>query len=130
MRGGLERWKRVVESHGVQAISYGFEGTCDAHVHYSTGAEALEAYSDAQRTAEISVDVWSRRAVQQISLNEVDAFPSKATAYPIEFPGGIRVEVSYRGRDRWLKLPLGSNPTRAAEEDTAALHAALIEDLA
>ncbi len=46
MRGGLERWKRGVESRGVrQAISYALEGTCDAHVHHSPGVEALEAYS-------------------------------------------------------------------------------------
>lgn len=48
MRGGLERWKRGVESRGVrQAISYALEGTCDAHVPYPTGAEALEAYGAA-----------------------------------------------------------------------------------
>ncbi|WP_345799800.1 AAA family ATPase [Microbacterium sp. AZCO] len=48
MRGGLERWKRGVESHGVrQAISYALEGTCDAHMPYPTGAEALEAYGAA-----------------------------------------------------------------------------------
>ncbi|MFG6491278.1 AAA family ATPase [Microbacterium sp. P03] len=48
MRGGLERWKRGAESRGVrQAISYALEGTCDAHVHNSTGAEALEAYGAA-----------------------------------------------------------------------------------
>ena len=48
MRGGLERWKRGVESRGVRhAISYALEGTCDAHMPYSTGAEALEAYGAA-----------------------------------------------------------------------------------
>lgn len=48
MRGGLERWKRGVESRGVrQAISYALEGTCDAHLGRSTGAEALEAYGTA-----------------------------------------------------------------------------------
>lgn len=45
MRGGLERWKRGVESHGVrQAISYALEGICDAHLRHTTGAEALKAY--------------------------------------------------------------------------------------
>lgn len=45
MRGGLERWKRGVESRGVrQAIGYALEGTCDAHLRHSTGTEALEAY--------------------------------------------------------------------------------------
>src|SRR6478735_2950437 len=48
MRGGLERWKRGVESRGGRhAISYALEGTCDAHMPYPTGAEALEAYSAA-----------------------------------------------------------------------------------
>jgi hypothetical protein len=48
MRGGLERWKRGVESRGVrQTISYAFEGTCDAHLQHPTGAEALQAYSAA-----------------------------------------------------------------------------------
>jgi hypothetical protein len=44
MRGGLERWKRGAESRGIRhASSYAVEGTCDAHMHKSTGAEALEA---------------------------------------------------------------------------------------
>lgn len=48
MRGGLERWKRGVESRGVRhAISYALEGTCDAHMPHSTGVEALEAYGAA-----------------------------------------------------------------------------------
>ncbi|KRA24068.1 hypothetical protein ASD65_06240 [Microbacterium sp. Root61] len=46
MRGGLERWKRGVDSRGVDnAIDYALKGTCDAHLHRSTGAEALETYS-------------------------------------------------------------------------------------
>lgn len=48
MRGGLERWKRGVDSRGSRnAISYALEGTCDAHMSSSTGAEALETYSAA-----------------------------------------------------------------------------------
>lgn len=48
MRGGLERWKRGVESRGVrQAIGYALEGTCDAHLQHSPGLDALEAYSAA-----------------------------------------------------------------------------------
>lgn len=48
MRGGLERWKRGVESRGVrQAIAYALEGTCDAHRQHSPGVDALEAYSAA-----------------------------------------------------------------------------------
>ncbi|WP_250646045.1 relaxase domain-containing protein [Microbacterium tenebrionis] len=48
MRGGLERWKRGVESRGVRhAISYALEGTCDAHLQHATGVDALEAYSAA-----------------------------------------------------------------------------------
>lgn len=48
MRGGLERWKRGVESRGVRrAIGYALEGTCDAHLQRSPGVDALEAYSAA-----------------------------------------------------------------------------------
>ena len=48
MRGGLERWKRGVGSRGVgQAIDYALKGTCDAHLHLSTGSDALELYSNA-----------------------------------------------------------------------------------
>jgi hypothetical protein len=48
MRGGLERWKRGVESRGVRrAIGYALEGICDAHLHHSPGVDALEAYSAA-----------------------------------------------------------------------------------
>lgn len=48
MRGGLERWKRGVESRGVrQAIAYALEGTCDAHLQHSPAVDALEAYSAA-----------------------------------------------------------------------------------
>lgn len=46
MRGGLERWKRGVESRGLrQAIGYALEGICDAHLQHSPGVDALEAYS-------------------------------------------------------------------------------------
>ncbi|WP_109210232.1 MULTISPECIES: AAA family ATPase [Microbacterium] len=48
MRGGLERWKRGVDSRGVrQAIGYALEGTCDARLQHSPGVDALEAYSAA-----------------------------------------------------------------------------------
>lgn len=48
MRGGLERWKRGVGSRGVgQAIDYALKGTCDAHLHPTTGSDALEMYSAA-----------------------------------------------------------------------------------
>lgn len=48
MRGGLERWKRGVESRGVrQAIGYALDGNCDAHLHHSPGVDALEAYGAA-----------------------------------------------------------------------------------
>lgn len=48
MRGGLERWKRGVESRGVRhAIAYALEGTCDAHMPHPTGVEALGAYGAA-----------------------------------------------------------------------------------
>lgn len=48
MRGGLERWKRGVESHGVrQAIAYALKGTCDSHLRTTTGADAPAKYSAA-----------------------------------------------------------------------------------
>ena len=48
MRGGLERWKRGVDSRGVRhAIAYALEGTCDAHLPHASGADALEAYGAA-----------------------------------------------------------------------------------
>jgi energy-coupling factor transporter ATP-binding protein EcfA2 len=46
MRGGLERWKRGVSSHGVrQALAYAFEGSCDSHLRTSSGVDALAGYS-------------------------------------------------------------------------------------
>jgi len=51
MRGGLERWKRGVESRGVrQAIGYALEGICDAHLQRSPSVDALEAYSAASNS--------------------------------------------------------------------------------
>ncbi len=47
MRGGLERWKRGVDSRGVRhAVSYALEGTCDSHLQRATGADALQVYAD------------------------------------------------------------------------------------
>lgn len=52
MRGGLERWKRGVDSRGLRhAVAYALEGSCDAHVSHSTGAQALESYSGAADSA-------------------------------------------------------------------------------
>ncbi|WP_240658513.1 AAA family ATPase [Microbacterium sp. CPCC 204701] len=46
MRGGLERWKRGVDSQGVrQAMAYAFKGSCDSHLRMATGADALADYS-------------------------------------------------------------------------------------
>lgn len=51
MRGGLERWKRGVDSRGVrQAIAYALEGTCDAHRSHPTGVDALGAYAEASES--------------------------------------------------------------------------------
>ncbi|WP_424446501.1 relaxase domain-containing protein [Microbacterium sp. CH-015] len=48
MRGGLERWKRGVDSRGVQqAIAYALEGICDAHRPSIAGVDALGMYADA-----------------------------------------------------------------------------------
>lgn len=59
MRGGLERWKRGVESQGVrQAMAYAFKGSCDSHLRAVTGVEALAAYSasDAARVTRYTVE--------------------------------------------------------------------------
>ncbi|WP_052226418.1 AAA family ATPase [Microbacterium mangrovi] len=45
MRGGLERWKRGVASHGVrQALGYAFDGTCDSHIDHTAGIEGAARY--------------------------------------------------------------------------------------
>ncbi|MDR7113738.1 energy-coupling factor transporter ATP-binding protein EcfA2 [Microbacterium trichothecenolyticum] len=47
MRGGLERWKRGVESQGVrQAVAYALKGSCDSHLR-SAGVDALAGYGAA-----------------------------------------------------------------------------------
>ncbi|MEV8266851.1 AAA family ATPase [Microbacterium sp. NPDC076911] len=47
MRGGLRSWKRGVDSRGIRnAISYAFDGTCDAHLSESAGAAAAATYSE------------------------------------------------------------------------------------
>ncbi len=46
MRGGLQRWKRGVASHGVAAaISYAMQGECDATPRLARGVGALAEYS-------------------------------------------------------------------------------------
>lgn len=45
MRGGLRRWKRGVDSHGVRsAVAYATEATCDAHMAGLQGVEAALTY--------------------------------------------------------------------------------------
>jgi exodeoxyribonuclease V alpha subunit len=49
MRGGLERWKRGVDSRGVrQAMAYALQGTCDAHIRSGTGVDALADYGSGE----------------------------------------------------------------------------------
>ncbi|WP_457100683.1 AAA family ATPase [Microbacterium sp. P5_E9] len=70
MRGGLERWKRGVESQGVrQALAYAFKGSCDSHLRSVTGVEALAAYSggDAARVTRFAV------AAGSITIDGLDA---------------------------------------------------------
>lgn len=46
MRGGLERWKRGTQSHGVRtAIAYALDGGCDAHIRVASGVASLTEYS-------------------------------------------------------------------------------------
>ena len=59
MRGGLERWKRGVESKGVrQAMAYAFKGSCDSHLRSVTGVEALASYGggDAAKVTRFTVE--------------------------------------------------------------------------
>lgn len=46
MRGGLRSWKRGADSRGIRnAISYAFDGTCDAHRRQPLGPEAATRYA-------------------------------------------------------------------------------------
>lgn len=70
MRGGLERWKRGVNSQGVrQAIAYAMEGTCDAHIHAPSGVDALGHYSD------VDAGTVTRFVVEagQVTVDQLDA---------------------------------------------------------
>ena len=47
MRGGLRSWKRGADSRGIRnAISYAFEGTCDAHRREPIGADMAARYAE------------------------------------------------------------------------------------
>ena len=47
MRGGLRSWKRGTDSRGIRnAISYAFDGTCDAHHREPLGATTAARYAD------------------------------------------------------------------------------------
>ena len=72
MRGGLERWKRGVESHGVrQALAYALQASCDSHFP-SVGVDALAIYGDSAAgvvrfsvtDAAISTDVLDDRQLR------------------------------------------------------------------
>lgn len=57
MRGGLQRWKRGVDSGGVrQAVAYAFEGTCDSHLAVPRGTDALADYSGSASASCFVVD--------------------------------------------------------------------------
>ncbi len=56
MRGGLRSWKRGVAGRGIRnAISYAFDGTCDAHVASPDGAASALRYSSGQNVARFAV---------------------------------------------------------------------------
>ncbi|MEJ1156107.1 AAA family ATPase [Microbacterium marmarense] len=56
MRGGLRSWKRGVAGRGVRnAISYAFDGTCDAHVAAPAGATSALSYSGEQNVSRFTV---------------------------------------------------------------------------
>lgn len=93
MRGGLERWKRGVDSRGVRhAIAYALEGTCDAHLQHSTGSDALAIYSE-------SADSTVTRYVVQDGAVRSDGLSA----------GGLRV---------WLT---GHDPATGEERGTSLL---------
>lgn len=59
MRGGLERWKRGVDSQGLKAaLAYALDGNCDAALRLSNGVEVLAKYSesDARTIARYTVE--------------------------------------------------------------------------
>lgn len=69
MRGGLERWKRGVDSHGVRAaIAYALDGNCDAATRVASGVDALAQYSDAasRKVARFTVEHGN------ISIDQLD----------------------------------------------------------
>lgn len=69
MRGGLERWKRGADSHGVRAaIAYALDGDCDAAMRVSSGVEALEKYSESDARAITRFTV----ATGEISTDDLD----------------------------------------------------------
>lgn len=56
MRGGLRTWKRGAEGRGIRnAISYAFDGTCDAHRTSLEGATAALSYSGGQAVRRYTV---------------------------------------------------------------------------
>lgn len=78
MRGGLERWKRGVDSRGVrQAIAYALEGICDAHRPSLSRVDALAMYADA-----------SDETVTRIIVDRGEISRDELTA------GGLRVWIT------------------------------------
>ena len=62
MRGGLERWKRGVDSGGVrQAVAYAFDGTCDSHTAAPRGTDALAGYSAGASVTRLAVEAGQIR---------------------------------------------------------------------
>lgn len=56
MRGGLRSWKRGVAGRGIQnAISYAFDGTCDAHLTSPAGATSALSYSGVTSVSRFTV---------------------------------------------------------------------------
>lgn len=92
MRGGLERWKRGADSRGVRnAISYALEGTCDAHLHHASGADALDRYGAASDSS-VSRFVVSDGVITSDELT--------AGGLPVWLTGHDPVTGEERGRTR------------------------------
>ena len=96
MRGGLERWKRGVESRGVRhAIAYALEGTCDAHLPHLSGADALEAYGLASDStvARFIVD-QGRISADELTASGLRVWLTGHDPVSIDYADGTQLEAA------------------------------------
>ncbi|MAB81707.1 MAG: hypothetical protein CMJ89_20410 [Planctomycetes bacterium] len=71
MRGGLQRWKRGVDSHGVRAaMAYALEGECDA-ARVAQGVRALDNYSAGPRAVTRFVVEDGRTTIDNLEQDQL-----------------------------------------------------------